>query len=82
MIFGFLPAAPEDFLTVSRLLTFSGGVTRQEVSVTIVDDRDSESSEEFVANVTLVDTDLDIETTPGQTTVIISDNDGERLHTL
>ena len=70
-------AAPEDFVSVSTLLTFGEGVTRQLVPVTIVDDNDSESSEEFIANVTLVDTDLEIDTTPGQTTVIIRDNDGE-----
>ena len=63
-------------MTVSRMLTFSGGVTRLTVPVTIVDDGDIELTEEFVANITLVTTDLDISTTPGQTTVVITDNDG------
>ena len=71
-------AAPEDFVSVSTLLTFSEVVTRGVVPVAIVDDNNSESMEKFIANVTLVDTDLEIETTPGQTTVSITDNDGER----
>ena len=69
--------APEDFVSVSTLLTFSEGVRRLEVPVTIVDDSDSETLEEFIANITLTDTDLEIDITPGQTTVIIRDNDGK-----
>ena len=65
-------------MSVSTLLTFSEVVTRGVVPVAIVDDNNSESMEKFIANVTLVDTDLEIETTPGQTTVSITDNDGER----
>ena len=60
---------------MSRLVTFNAGVTRAEVPVTLVDDTERELTEEFVANITIITADLDIETSPGQTTVIITDND-------
>ena len=69
-------AAPEDFEIVLQFLTFSSEVTSIQVPISVTDDDQGESQEEFVANLTLVTIDLVVEITPDQATIIIIDDDG------
>ena len=57
-------------------MTFNSETTSVQVSVTVFDDDQSEPREEFMANLTLITTDLDVEITPGTATINIIDNDG------
>ena len=67
---------------ISRFLTFTGGITSLQVPVVIVDDSIREPSEEFVANITVITTDLEVVVDPDQTIIIIIDNDGMILKFL
>lgn len=68
--------ASEDFEIVSTLLTFTSTISSVQVQVPIIDDNISESSEDFVANLTLITADIEVDINPGQATIIINDNDG------
>ena len=69
-------ADPNDYTSVSQLLTFGPGQTTQNVPVAIVNDNVYElNSEEFMASLELVTTGVDVQVMPSEATVRIRDND-------
>lgn len=73
----FVYIVPGDYEMLMRTVTFTSGVTRIEVPVTIIDDVETETTEDFLVNVTVADSDFDINIAPGQTAVVIIDDDGK-----
>ena len=78
----FFYEAPEDFSSVSTPLTFNSDVTNIQVQILIVDDSESESVENFLANLTMITDDVNVEIIPDQATIFITDNDGKNYYCL
>ena len=68
-------AAPDDYTSVSQLLTFGPGQTTQNVPVAIFDDNVFEETEQFMASLELVTTGVDVQVIPAEATVNIFDDD-------
>ena len=68
-------ADPNDYTSVSQLLTFGPGQTTQNVPVTIVNDNVFEETEQFMASLELVTTGVDVQVIPAEATVNIFDDD-------
>ena len=70
-------AAPDDYLSVSELLTFQSGSERQCVEVDIVNDDEVENEEQFTLTTPTEVNRVTLE--PDSTIVIIRDDDGKFL---
>ena len=68
-------AEPNDYTSVSTMLTFGPGQTTQNVPVAIFDDNVFEDTEEFMASLELVTTGVDVQVVPAEATVNIFDDD-------
>ena len=58
------------------MLEFGASATRFEVDISIMDDSVSEVSEQFFARLTLVVTGTDVQLSPDEATIEITDDDG------
>ena len=72
----FVHAAPADYRTDMRNVTFSSSVSNVTVSVTIYDDNILESTENFLGNLTDTKRLATVSIVPNITNVDILDNDG------
>ena len=68
--------AGEDFEMVSTFLTFTSTTSSVQVQVPIIDDSVDEYEEDFVANLTLITTDVEVDINPSQAIIVIHDDDG------
>ena len=64
----------EDYTSTTRVLEFRSSATRHLVEIPIVNDNIPESTEQFFARLTLVQSDADVQLVPDQTTIEITDN--------
>ena len=70
--------ATDDYETISSLLTFGPGVTTRAVSIPITNDNVHEPDpEQFLANLGLLTTGVEVTIAPDQATVVINDDDGK-----
>ena len=67
--------APQDYTTVSTVLTFSVGSDRQCVNITVENDGELENEEQFT--VTLTTADSSVSLNPDAADVLIDDSDCE-----
>ena len=74
--------APTDYIATTQVLAFGPGVTQFTVAIPVTEEDDIvESVEQFFARLVLTDsnTDIDVELSPAETAIQITDNDGERI---
>ena len=73
--------APGDYISViNHQLRFDPRIQRSTLSISIIDDAVDEAEEEFMASLTLVTTSgRNVQVNPDQTTIKITDDDGNRL---
>ena len=69
-------AAPSDYTDITRTLTFRPGNIREVVSIPITEDIVSENTENFFASLTLETQNVNVELSPQETEITITDNDG------
>ena len=80
LIFPLFPAAPGDYTSVTRQLSFNSAVTAFNVFVPIINDNLIEQVESFLANLRLVSAVGSVSIAPPQATVSIQSDDRELLH--
>ena len=74
--------APTDYIATTQVLTFGPEVTQFTVAIPITEEDDIvESVEQFFARLVLTDsdTDIDVELSPAETAIQITDNDGKSI---
>ena len=73
----FLPAAPDDYTSVTRLLNFTNTVTEHIINVPIINDDLVELTETFLSNLRLVSkVGVEVIIEPGEAVVNIHNDDG------
>ena len=54
MRYGYLSAATDDYINVTRLLNFTSSTTEHIINVTIINDQHAELTESFLTNLSLI----------------------------
>ena len=69
-----------DYESTTQDLVFTASTTRHVVEIPIVDDTVTESIENFFAQLTVIQSDADVQLAPDQTTIEITDDDSMFVH--
>ena len=72
----FRVAGSEDYGSTTQVLEFGVSTTRQLVEIPILNNEETEDTEQFFAQLTLVHSDADVQLVQDRATIVIVDDDG------